>query len=641
MRVYGTTIRTLLALGLRNIARVTWYRRSVNLGVHPVLRINQKFQAGSFFDRPATQRDLPTTDHWLNSAKLFGWREIETTSIPQWSMNHLSGRVFMSKNQPWWKLPDFSLSSGDIKGLWEASRFEWVPAMAQRIAAGDASEHDRLEDWLSDWCETNPPYLGVHWKCGQEAAIRVLHAAMGSLMLGNVKCNVAAQKFLRVHLQRIYPTLSYAISQDNNHATSEAAALYIGGSWLVSENPNDAQGMKWLKTGKRLLQSRVQYLVMEDGSFSQNSVNYHRLLLDTLSLCEIWRRRLGLPGFCENLYTKSQLASNWLRSFVDPHTGDAPNIGANDSARLFPIGPLAVRDFRGTVQLASVLFSSGVAYKQEGHWDIPLKWLGITRPTRQLPKVTSHVFENGGYGILRDEHASVFVRIPQYKFRPSHADALHLDLWLGGVNVLRDGGSYCYNGDESSMAYFPGTRSHNTVQFDDRDQMPRLSRFLFGDWLQPEGKPAMTREAQRTIFAAGYVDRQNAAHRRCVSLSTGTLSVEDEITGFCSHAILRWRLPHGASIHKGYVVKHDLFAFAFSANVPITRFEIVDGLESRLYGQKTACPVLEVEVRQPGKLESLFTWDLKAQRSANAIDLPASERIHDAHTTDSPSICIA
>ena len=38
--------------------------------------------------------------------------------------------------------------------------------------------------------------------------------------------------FVAAHLQRIAATKRYAQAQDNNHLTSEAAALFIGGSWL-------------------------------------------------------------------------------------------------------------------------------------------------------------------------------------------------------------------------------------------------------------------------------------------------------------------------------------------------------------------------------------------------------------------------
>ena len=55
------------------------------------------------------------------------------------------------------------------------------------------------------------------------------------------------------------------------------------------------------------------------------------------------------------------------------------------------------------------------------------------------------------------------LRLPTYRFRPVHADPLHFDLWHGGVNLLRDGGSYAYNGSAADLAGFPGIACYNTV----------------------------------------------------------------------------------------------------------------------------------------------------------------------------------
>ena len=46
-----------------------------------------------------------------------------------------------------WEIPDFDPSVGDIKGIWEASRFDWVVWFALRDLAGDdrAVSEDRLD----------------------------------------------------------------------------------------------------------------------------------------------------------------------------------------------------------------------------------------------------------------------------------------------------------------------------------------------------------------------------------------------------------------------------------------------------------------------------------------------------------------
>ena len=69
------------------------------------------------------------------------------------------------------------------------------------------------------------PYLGVNWKCGQEASIRVIHLIMGPFKSLKNPSNALIQLII-THLKRIEPTTSYAIGQSNNHGTSEGA-LYL------------------------------------------------------------------------------------------------------------------------------------------------------------------------------------------------------------------------------------------------------------------------------------------------------------------------------------------------------------------------------------------------------------------------------
>ena len=199
--------------------------------------------------------------------------------------------------------------------------------------------------WLADWCRHNPAYAGPNWKCGQEASIRIMHLAMAAKVLGRpLEPEPALLDLLDVHLQRIAPTTSYAVAQDNNHGTSEGAALFIGGSWLALCRP-DSRGRSWAEAGRLLLEDRVARLVGTDGSFSQYSVNYHRVLLDTLCMAEIWRRDLALPPFSLRLLNRAKAAAEWMRLMVRPG-GDAPNTGANDGALLLPLTDADFRDHR-------------------------------------------------------------------------------------------------------------------------------------------------------------------------------------------------------------------------------------------------------------------------------------------------------
>ena len=54
---------------------------------------------------------------------------------------------------------------------------------------------------------------------------------------------------------------------------------------------------------------------------------------------------------------------------------------------------------------------------------------------------SSSIF-HGGYLKLVQENGMALLRAPKYHFRPSHADALHLDIWQDGINWIRDIGSF-------------------------------------------------------------------------------------------------------------------------------------------------------------------------------------------------------
>jgi hypothetical protein len=330
--------------------------------------------------------------------------------------------------------------------------------------------------------------------------------------------------------------------------------------------------------------------VLSDGSFSQHSVNYHRLMLDTCALAETVRRAQGEPAFSARAAERFAAATRWLAALTDPRSGDAPNLGANDGARLFVLD----------------LFLDAAPDQA----DERLAWLGLDAGARGAASVrprATQLLADGGYARLGSTDAWALLRLPRFRFRPSHADALHLDLWVGGVNRLRDAGSFSYNADDQWLRYFGGTASHNTVQFDGRDQMPRLSRFLFGDWLEAE--ELFLDEAGMAVSAA-YHDGQGARHRRRVRLEPRRCVVVDEVSGFRDKAVLRWRVapdPGGWLCADG-VWSGAHLRIAVRSSAPLARFECVEGWESRHYDEKSPLPVLEVEVGAYASLTTEITW---------------------------------
>lgn len=527
--------------------------------------------------------------------------------IPDWHSSPFRPGVKADASQPWHKLGDFDARLGDIKTIWEASRFEWLIPMAQRVALGDAAELIRLNGWLANWSRLNPPYLGVNWKCGQEASIRVLHLAAAALILDQADQPLdSLRDLLRAHLRRIAPTMAYAIGQQNNHGTTEAAALFVGGSWLAAQGEKEA--IKWERIGRHRLAERAETLIEPDGTFSQYSVVYHRVMLDCYAFAESWRRRRGLTAFAPIVSERLKAAVAWLFHLVDPVSGDAPNLGANDGARLFPFSDTEFRDFRPSLQWAAALFCDRTVYPLQTDNSAALCWLGLTIPPNITSEKGPSLFDDGGFAILRNEAAMAVLRYPRFRFRPSQCDVLHLDFWVDGKAVLRDAGSYSYASTPEDYCFFSGVQSHNTISFDDNEQMSRLSRFLFGDWPIIRGYPELLLKDGSQSINVEYRGRNQTMHRRHVRLTSKTLLVTDEIGSFSKKAILRWRLPNGNWTVNRHRISNGSISVTVDGTMPLRRFEIVESFKSLFYLKKEPCLVLEAEMWMAGTIKTRLEW---------------------------------
>ncbi|NAR53165.1 weeF [Acinetobacter haemolyticus] len=581
--------KTAFALGLFNLLRVFKYRAGVKTGLNPVQKLSAQLPKGKFFSQQSSSDQLAVQPNLSLTA--FGYLKYPSgVQLPDWFYSPLTQHTFRNTDRPWYQIPDFDENVGDVKGIWEASRFDWlIDLIVSERKNRDGKSLTQLDYWLNDWCQKNPAYLGPNWKCGQEASIRVMHivaALIGLDQFHHANDNVLT--FIEVHLKRIEPTIDYAIAQDNNHGTSEATALYIGGAILNAVKPMP-QYKKWQQLGEKWLVNRADKLIMSDGGFSQYSVNYHRVMLDSYCLAEIVRQKLVLKPFSECLYIQLQKATDWLYILTQAD-GDVPNLGANDGARLIPVSQTDYRDFRPTVQLASTLFHQHSYYREVGGYDESLDFFQVDKAQKEkfvLP-MKSQLFGESGLITAKKGNFFLAFKLPKFKFRPSQCDSLHVDVWYGGRNILRDGGTYSYNSTVEDLNYFSGVESHNTVQFDSHQQMPRLSRFLFGAWLKPT-----ILEYTESEFECGYEDYWKCSHNRKISVTDKWIKVVDNIAGFKQEAVLRWRLQPGEWKLENNILSNGQLKIEIQADQPVTIL-LTEGEESRYYYQKTKLPVLEV-----------------------------------------------
>jgi hypothetical protein len=605
-------LKTYWRLGLFNLFLVSFYRFQLkSKWFKYTLPVSQPIVGGFFSGGliPNTDIKYPKDASLLLEGKVryFSHQLFDVGSPPNWFIDPESGHAFPN-DRHWSSLDDFS--NGDIKLVWEASRFQWLVLASQGYASTkDDAYINLINCWLDDWSKNNPTNQGVNWKCGQEASFRVINLLVSSYILGeytNPKSSLV--QIVKEHCRRISKTLHYAIAQDNNHGTSEASALFIASSWLDSIGESNNESRRWLKRGKISLEERVDRLVMNDGTFSQYSTNYHRLFLDSMSLVELFRVKFEQDQFSKKYKQKINLAIDWMWQLTDQDTGNIPNLGANDGAQLLQLSGSDYRDFRPSIQFASVLFRGYCVYDDERCNEI-LKWLNISFEETPCKKTNkkSKIFKDGGFMSLIGAGCNGLFRYPEFKFRPSQADLLHLDIMSDGVTIVGDGGLYSYNKGEEWLSYFSGIESHNTIQFDNSEPMPRLSRFLFGEW--PKVKHYLFNNDNRSlIVSAKYIDHLGRSHERTVSVENRVWTINDQISGFSDHAILRWRLGKSEWAVKGNQVASKVASINIHVGSgEIVEMKLVKGFESIYYNEVSDINVLEIKLNKPCIITTIIT----------------------------------
>jgi hypothetical protein len=616
--------RTVPRLGLQEIAYVAWYRASLKGGIR-----KKSFPAGAAYPGPflpssppvrAPLHDATAITSLVSKAEqihsgvftLFSFHELPLGLCPDWHKNPFSGYSW-GKNASihWTACHEFHSGAGDVKGVWELSRFDWSLVLARAyVQTGDPRHLTLLNTLVESWVQANPVNRGVNWRCGQEASIRMLQLLLSHLIITRFSREASESdprleetpptaliRFVTEHCSRIAPNIRYAVAQNNNHATSEAAALFLGGAWLAhhAKDPNAVElARRWRRIGRRWLENRVARLIDPDGSFSQRSVNYHRVMLDTLSLVETVRRMFGERRFSAAMYRKLRSATEWLFELTEPGSGRTPLLGANDGAYLFRLTEGEYRDVRPSVQWASLLFRDRAAYG-EGPWNDQLRWFDLEPlklDSSGAPSRSSRVCADGGYiTCARGAHWAL-LHAPRFRFRPSQCDILHFDLWNGGDNLLRDSGSYSYNCEDALQARFSGPEGHNTVQFDGDPQMPGISRFLYGEW----PKVAMFGDPREGRFGAEYTDFRGRTHHREVTFSNGVWTIVDTLRGYRRHAVLRWHLLNGAWERTPRGVRLGAYEIDVDSDTE-AQIELETRMESQHYLHFTEGPLLTVTVR--------------------------------------------
>jgi hypothetical protein len=480
---------------------------------------------------------------------------------PDWHRNPFTGQ-HTSKTAHWSRIPMYSPETGDLKFIWEPARFASAFTLARAYwATGDESYPEIFWQLVESWERQNPPNHGAHWKCGQETSLRIMAWCFALYAFAEADATTSSRLarlvgMIAAQADRVSNDHEYARLQRNNHAISEGVGLWTVGLLF----PVLRRAPQWRREGREILTDEAMRQIAEDGSYIQNSTNYHRLMLHDY----IWAARLGelcgepLP---DSIVKRVERAVEFLYQMQDEESGQASCYGPNDGALILPLNQCDYNDLRPVLTSGYYLVHRKRLY-EHGSWDEDLLWLfgeeSLDAATKPIQR-RSFEARDGGYYTIRGERSFAMTRCVSYSYRPAQADMLHLDLWWHGINIACDPGSYLYFGDPPWNNGLAGTAVHNTITVDGEDQMSRGPRFMWFDWTDAEAlnfarSPNGTLERfegqHNGYLRLGYP----LVHRRAVLRAGDDIwLVVDDLMGDGSHNVEgHWLLQSGQQVLDEY-----------------------------------------------------------------------------------------
>jgi hypothetical protein len=493
--------------------------------------------------------------------------------VPDWFLDPVTGiRAPSRAFSPSIEFRDPSVV-GSVKRVWEPSRHNHLTVLAAAHAiTGEDRYADMVERHLRDWLARNPFMSGIHWTSGIEVGIRLISWVWTRRLLsgwaGAVQLFEDNPEFIRQCYQHQYYLSVFPShgSSANNHLLAEAAGLLVASCGF----PMFDESARWERLARVLLEREVQAQTFPSGVNRELATDYHGFAMELALVAALEADVRGRP-VSEDYWAALRRMWDALASIVDvslrpPRQGDADDgrgilLDAPEYDRWVSLLSVGRSLFGAPAWWPAVPPTPSIA-------SVILPGMVAATPMVRQPRTDRRrdVFGDAGLVLLRTEagrNPEIWVRFDcgPHGFLSiashAHADALSLEVRLGGVDVLADPGTYAYHSEPAWRTYFRSARAHNTLTIDGADQSESGGPFMwtlhasssFAATLGPDGEVVScsgTHDGYRRLPAP-------VTHRRSVHLDRDTmiLRVEDDVEAEGSHAI-------GLTFHLGPAVDLEL-----------------------------------------------------------------------------------
>jgi len=308
---------------------------------------------------------------------------------------------------------------------------------------------------------------------------------------------------------------------DYNHGFNEGAALLL----LADNFPTMPGASGWRQLALTRLEEMLTNTIDADGVEVENSPFYHVYVLGLVYQIAQWAKQYE-PSLASSYAATVQKMLTYAADVTQPN-GYLPMLGATATTYMPSQDPVVYGAMAATDPAFDFAFTRGDngTPPPDGTVLFPISGLFIMRSplgaVSNLPNQTYVTFNSGTY---RTSH--------------SHLDAMGMTMYSNGSTLLPTSGLYTYT-EEPYLEYFHGTRSHNTVVVDGKDQAAGSAQ------------AGSHGSANGSTWASGLSGLYAGVthHRTIVVLRQGLTLVVDDLSSSVAHKYSQtWHMAPGSNV---------------------------------------------------------------------------------------------
>jgi hypothetical protein len=310
---------------------------------------------------------------------------------------------------------------------------------------------------------------------------------------------------------------------DFNHGFNEGAALLL----LADNFPHMPGAAGWRTLGLERLQEMLVNTIDADGVEVENSPFYQVYVLGLVYQIAQWAKRyeptLAAP------YSEAATKMLSFTADVTQPNGYLPMLGATATTYMPSqdpdvYGPMAAED--PEFDFAFTRGAHGTS-PPDGTVLFPISGLFLMRsPLGSVSNLPNQTFVTFNSGTYRTSHSDL--------------DAMGMTMYSNGAELLPTSGLYTYT-EEPYLEYFHGTRSHNTVVVDGKDQA------------EGSATAGSHGSSNGSTWASGVSGLYAGVthHRTIVVLRQGLTLVLDDLSSTSNHKYAQtWHLAPGSTVRE-------------------------------------------------------------------------------------------